>query len=157
MAEERKMAASKLLAGGAALRRLEERSPEERKQADYLLWLSSRREYQAWLAGLPLSKDDRELVAIVDRVRQRLLSGMGAHHRVTKALRVFGNWEQRQGKKVVVCSWVDAAHKTLRLPLIEDPKDAQGAFEFAGAQVEPRLSASQVKKIYYEKKKLPRK
>jgi hypothetical protein len=122
-------------------------------------WQAYWKRYEAWLAALPLSEADRQLVGIVDRVRDRLLGGAGIPAKTAEALHSWSRKERREGKKWIVRSGVDFLHSKNGLPLTE-----AGAFAKAGELfADPKLSESQVRKIYYYGKRfyygkrLPRK
>lgn len=151
------MAASELLAGNRLLSR--KLSDEEQRAADQAVREGWQRDYEAWLASLPISKADQDLVRIVDRMRRQLVAGRDVGKRLKSALVVFENRRRRESQKIILRSGVDAVHKIRGLPKTVDATSGPGAFEEAGKLFAygPPLSAEQVRKIYYEKKKLPRK
>jgi hypothetical protein len=158
MAGDFNMSASELLAGGKLLSR--KLSAADQTAANELIWKGQLRDYNNWLAALPISKADQELVRIVDIMRRQLIAGHDIGKRLKSALVVYENRRQREHQKDVLRSGVDSVHKIRGRPKTVVTTDGPGAFEMAGELFTlsgSPLSAEQVKKIYYEKKKLPKK
>jgi hypothetical protein len=155
MAGELNMAASELLAGAKLLSR--KLSDEEQRDADRAVREAWQRDYEAWISSLPISKADQDLVRIIDRMRRRLVAGHDIGKRLKSALVVFGNRTRRESQKFSIRGGVDYLHKSKQMPKTVDATTGPGAFEEAGKLFAygPPLSAEQVRKIYYEKKKLP--
>jgi hypothetical protein len=154
MAGDFYMAASKLLAGSKLLSELS----EKQKQAGALAVAESRwRAYEAWRAALPISRSDQELVKIVDTMRRRLVAGEDIGKRLKSALLVYDRRCRREGKKAMIRWAVDTLHKHQGLPKSMDTTFGSSAFEVAGQKFAYGLSAEQVRKMYYEKPKLPKK
>ena len=151
------MAASELLAGSKLLSR--KLSDEEQRAADRAVREGWQRDYDTWITSLPISKSDQDLVRVIDHMRRRLVAGHDIGKRLKSALLVFENRRRRESRKFVLRSGVDAVHEGRGLPKAVATLSGPGAFEVAGELFSfgPPLSAEQVRKIYYEKTKLPRK